>query len=54
MPLTLYGSARSTARVLVIILEKNLPYHFIKRDISCGHLKPEEFLNYNHLAKSRF
>lgn len=43
MVLKLYGSAMSTARVLVTILEKELPYELILVDISKGEHKTEEY-----------
>jgi glutathione S-transferase len=39
MVLKLYGSAMSTARVLVIILELQLPYSLVKIDIAKGDQK---------------
>ncbi|OAA60530.1 Glutathione S-transferase protein [Niveomyces insectorum RCEF 264] len=43
MVLKLYGSAMSTSRVLVTILEKDLPYEFILVDIAKGDHKSEDF-----------
>ncbi|KAM5488919.1 Glutathione S-transferase hmp2 [Microsporum audouinii] len=43
MVLKLYGSAMSTARVLVVILEKQLPYEHILVDIAKGEQKTEEY-----------
>lgn len=43
MVLKLYGSAMSTSRVLMTILEKELPYEFILVDISKGEHKSEDF-----------
>jgi glutathione S-transferase len=43
MVLKLYGSAMSTSRVLVTILEKELPYELILVDISKGEHKSEEY-----------
>lgn len=43
MVLKLYGSAMSTSRVLVTILEKELPYEFILIDIAKGDQKSEEY-----------
>lgn len=43
MVLKLYGSAMSTSRVLVTILEKGLPYEFIPIDIAKGDQKSEEY-----------
>ncbi|KAM3078139.1 Glutathione S-transferase hmp2 [Clarireedia jacksonii] len=43
MVLKLYGSAMSTSRVLVTILEKELPYELILVDISKGEQKSEEY-----------
>lgn len=43
MVLKLYGSAMSTSRVLVTILEKELPYEFILVDISKGDHKSDEY-----------
>lgn len=43
MVLKLYGPAMSTSRVLVTILEKELPYEFILIDIAKGDQKSEEY-----------
>jgi len=43
MVLKLYGSAMSTARVLVTILEKELPYEHILIDIAKGDQKSETY-----------
>ncbi|KAF9888037.1 hypothetical protein FE257_009301 [Aspergillus nanangensis] len=43
MVLKLYGSAMATSRVLVTILEKELPYELILVDISQGHHKTDEY-----------
>ncbi|OBT63934.1 hypothetical protein VE03_05922 [Pseudogymnoascus sp. 23342-1-I1] len=43
MVLKLYGSAMSTSRVLVTILEKELPYEFIFIDIAKGDQKSEDY-----------
>jgi glutathione S-transferase len=43
MVLKLYGSAMSTSRVLTTILEKELPYEFIRVDISKGEQKSEDY-----------
>jgi glutathione S-transferase len=43
MVLKLYGSAMSTARVLVTILEKELPYEHILIDIAKGDQKTDEY-----------
>ncbi|WEW56273.1 Glutathione S-transferase hmp2 [Emydomyces testavorans] len=43
MVLKLYGSALSTARVLVTILEKELPYEHILIDIAKGDQKDEAY-----------
>lgn len=43
MVLKLYGSAMATSRVLVTILEKELPYELILIDISKGEHKTDEF-----------
>lgn len=43
MVLKLYGSAMSTARVLVTILELELPYEHILIDISKGDQKTEDY-----------
>lgn len=43
MVLKLYGSAMSTSRVLVTILEKELPYELVLVDIAKGEQKAEEY-----------
>lgn len=43
MVLKLYGSAMSTSRVLVTILEKDLPYELILIDIAKGDQKTEDY-----------
>ena len=43
MVLKLYGSAMSTSRVLVTILEKELPYELILVDIAKGEHERDEF-----------
>jgi glutathione S-transferase len=43
MVLKLYGSAMSTSRVLVTILEKELPYELILIDIAKGDQKSEDY-----------
>lgn len=43
MVLKLYGSAMSTSRVLVTLLEKDLAYEFILVDIAKGAQKAEEY-----------
>lgn len=43
MVLKVYGSAMSTARVLVTILEKGLPYEHVFVDIGQGEHKTEDF-----------
>lgn len=43
MVLKLYGSAMSTARVLVTILEKELPYEHVVVDIAKGDQKSEAY-----------
>jgi glutathione S-transferase len=43
MVLKLYGSAMSTSRVLITILEKELPYEFIRVDIFKGEQKSEDY-----------
>lgn len=43
MVLKLYGSAMSTARVLMTILEKELPYEYVLIDIAKGDQKSEEY-----------
>ena len=43
MALKLYGSAMSFARVLVVILEKGLPYEHIFVDIAKGDQKSEAY-----------
>jgi len=43
MVIKLYGSAMSTSRVLVTILEKNLLYELVLVDISKGEHKSDEF-----------
>jgi glutathione S-transferase len=43
MVIKLYGSAMSTSRVLVTILEKNLPYELVLVDISKGEHKSDDF-----------
>ena len=43
MVLKLYGSAMSFARVLVVILEKDLPYEHILIDIAKGDQKSEAY-----------
>ncbi|KAJ5986620.1 hypothetical protein N7451_010985 [Penicillium sp. IBT 35674x] len=43
MVLKLYGSAMSTSRVLVTILEKELPYELILVDIAKGDQKTEDY-----------
>ena len=43
MVLKLYGSAMSFARVLVTILEKDLPYEHILIDIAKGDQKSEVY-----------
>lgn len=43
MVLKLYGSAMSTSRVLVTILEKELPYELILIDIAKGDQKTEHY-----------
>ncbi|PQE03118.1 Glutathione S-transferase protein [Rutstroemia sp. NJR-2017a BBW] len=51
MVLKLYGSAMSTARVLVTILEMELPYELILIDISKGEHKTEEYKKLQPFAK---
>lgn len=43
MVLKLYGSAMSTSRVLVTILEMELPYELILIDIAKGDQKTEHY-----------
>ncbi|KAJ5780712.1 Glutathione-S-transferase [Penicillium paradoxum] len=43
MVLKLYGSAIATSRVLVTLLEKELPYEFILVDLAKGEQKGEEY-----------
>ena len=43
MVLKLYGSAMAFSRVLVTILEKNLPYEHILIDIAKGDQKTEAY-----------
>jgi len=43
MVLKLYGSAMATSRVLVTILEKELPYELILVDIAKGEQKREDY-----------
>ncbi|KAI9643817.1 Glutathione S-transferase hmp2 [Ciborinia camelliae] len=43
MVLKLYGSAMSTSRVLVTLLEKELPYELILIDITKGEQKSEQY-----------
>ena len=51
MGLKLYGSAMATARVLVTILEKELPYEFVLVDISKGDQKSEDYLKLQPFGK---
>ncbi|KAJ5387433.1 Glutathione-S-transferase [Penicillium cosmopolitanum] len=51
MVLKLYGSAMSTSRVLVTILEKELPYEFILIDIAKGDQKSEEYMKLQPFGK---
>lgn len=43
MVLKVYGSAMATSRVLVTLLEKELPYEFVLIDIAKGDQKSEEY-----------
>ncbi|KAF4545924.1 Glutathione-S-transferase [Lasiodiplodia theobromae] len=51
MVLKLYGSAMSTSRVLVTILEKELPYEFIRIDIAKGDQKSEDYMKLQPFGK---
>ncbi|KAK2612588.1 Glutathione S-transferase hmp2 [Conoideocrella luteorostrata] len=51
MFLELYGSAMATARGLVTILEKKLPYELIFVDIANGDLKSEDYLKMQPFGK---
>jgi glutathione S-transferase len=51
MVLKLYGSAMSTSRVLVTILEKELPYELIFIDIAKGDQKSESYLKLQPFGK---
>nr|B3FWR8.1 RecName: Full=Glutathione S-transferase hmp2; AltName: Full=Hypothemycin biosynthesis cluster protein hpm2 [Hypomyces subiculosus]ACD39752.1 glutathione-S-transferase [Hypomyces subiculosus]ACD39761.1 glutathione-S-transferase [Hypomyces subiculosus] len=51
MVIKLYGSAMSTARVLVTLLEKELPYEHILVDISKGDQNKEEYLKLQPFGK---
>jgi glutathione S-transferase len=51
MVLKLYGSAMSTSRVLVTILEKELPYEFNLIDIAKGDQKSEEYMKLQPFGK---
>lgn len=51
MVIKLYGSAMSTARVLVTILEKELPYELIFIDISKGDQRNKEYLKMQPFGK---
>ena len=51
MVLKLYGSAMSTSRVLVTILEKELPYELVRIDIAKGEQKSEEYLKMQPFGK---
>jgi glutathione S-transferase len=51
MVLKLYGSAMSTARVLVTILEKELPYEHILVDIAKGDQKDAEYMKLQPFGK---
>ncbi len=51
MVLKLYGSAMSTSRVLVTLIELNLPYELIPIDISKGEQKADSFLKLQPFGK---
>ena len=51
MVLKLYGSAMSTSRVLVTILEKQLPYELIFIDIAKGEQKSDEYMKLQPFGK---
>jgi glutathione S-transferase len=51
MVLKLYGSAMSTSRVLTTILEKELPYEFIKVDIAEGEQYNEDYKKLQPFSK---
>lgn len=51
MVIKLYGSAMSTARVLVTILEKELPYEVVFVDIAKGEQKKEDYLKMQPFGK---
>ena len=51
MVLKLYGSAMATSRVLVTILEKELPYEYIPIDIAKGEQKSEAYRALQPLGK---
>lgn len=51
MVLKLYGSAMSFSRVLVTILEKDLPYEHVLIDIAKGDQKTEEYKNLQPFGK---
>lgn len=51
MVLKLYGSAMATARVLVIILEKELPYELHLIDILKGQQKSADFMKLQPFGK---
>lgn len=51
MVLKLYGSAMSTSRVLVTLLEMELPYEFILIDIAKGDQKSEEYVKLQPFGK---
>jgi hypothetical protein len=51
MVLKVYGSAMSTSRVLTTILEKELPYEFIKVDIAKGEQYNEDYKKLQPFSK---
>jgi glutathione S-transferase len=51
MVLKVYGSAMSTSRVLTTLLEKELPYEFIKVDIAKGEQYNEDYKKLQPFSK---
>lgn len=51
MVLKLYGSAMATSRVLVTILELDIPYEFIHVDISQGEQNSDWYRNLQPFGK---
>lgn len=43
MVLRVYGSAMSTSRVLITLLEKELPYELVRVDIANGNQKTDDY-----------